>query len=152
MSLIENAPQKHKSYNEQQDHGSAAEQKGHHKATFDDELQRKTFERDQEDQFKKALAEAQVKYRPLSPAALEAEANRLLDESTFKLPSLIEEGDAIDFVENVDSFATETEYDLKSKKQIRDRLARQATLDIDYDKDDNGDSDYGSAIHVKNRL
>lgn len=83
------------------------------------------------------------------------------DEEALKLTELerslqehlesIEE-DLIDMVNSQDSFPTEAEYGVLSKREIRNKLARLATEDPDYAEDDAGDSDFGSAISIKNRL
>jgi len=218
MSLIETAPQKHKSYNEKQDHGDAAERKGHHKAVHDNGIQRKVFAKVEDDQFKQAIADAEADYYSMDSAALEAEADKILGETSqdLELPALLKasdeilkavadsvdaaeasslieeyrdvyverqeildridgesnetaleltaleqslrehlesiEEDLIDIVNSQDTFPTEAEYGVRSKREIRDKLARLATEDSDYTEDDDGDPDYGSAIRIKNRL
>lgn len=167
MSLIENAPQKQKSYNEQQDHGTADEQKGHSKPIYDNDVQHKKIAKVEDDQFKQAIADTEADYYSMSPEGLEAAADTLLEEtaphttsSLRFIPSIEtvaqpfnsgEEEDEID--DDKDRFLSEAEVDQLSKKRIRDKLAKQATLDYDFDKEDDfGDDYYASPIRIKNRL
>jgi hypothetical protein len=58
---------------------------------------------------------------------------------------------AIDILNTQDNFKTEAEFGLKSKKDIRDKLAKIATIDHNPD-DDPEDPDYQSPMRIRNRL
>jgi len=76
-----------------------------------------------------------------------------LNERAEQLQAELEilEQQAIDIVNNQDNFKTEAELGLKSKKDIRDKLAKIATIDHNPD-DDPEDPDYQSPMRIRNRL
>jgi hypothetical protein len=100
--------------------------------------------------------------------ALEADRNALIDaqeyadmETEAELVSKIQALDAraeqieekvMDILQYQDTFATEAELGLKSKSDIRKEMARRVTLDVEYDDDDNGDSDYSIPVRIRSRL
>ncbi len=51
-----------------------------------------------------------------------------------------------------DGFATPAELGLKSNHEIRQEMARRSTIDVAYDEDDNGDSDYDVPVRIHNTL
>ena len=54
---------------------------------------------------------------------------------------------------NQDGFLTEADLGLRSKREIAKLMAQRATLDPDFDSnDDMGDSDFGSHIRFRTRL
>jgi len=82
------------------------------------------------------------------------------DEATLELKERAEElqaelelleEQAIYILNTQDNFKTEAELGLKSKKDIRDKLAKIATIDHNPD-DDPEDPDYQSPIRIRNRL
>ena len=77
---------------------------------------------------------------------LEVTASYLADEL-----DLIED-DLIGLMNEQSMFPEEAELGVKSKREIRGKMARQATLDHDYDDDDHGDDDFSSPVRIKNRL
>ena len=81
------------------------------------------------------------------------EAALELKEQAEQLQAELEllEQQAIDIVNSQDTFKTEAELGLKSKKDIRDKLAKIATIDHNPD-DDPEDPDYQSPIRIRNRL
>jgi hypothetical protein len=166
MSLIEQAP---KTYNNRkQDHGDAAEQKGHRKDTFEPGYDTRGQAKHEAHLLTTALTDIdEPNYQSMSYAALEAEADKILQESalysTTSSPQYIPSsetaahpyngGEDEDIESYLDEFPSEAEVEQLSKKRIREMLARRATLDSEYDdEDDHGDNYYGSAIIIKNRL
>lgn len=146
MSLIENA-QKPKQYNEQkQDHGDAATQRRSDEDSYwDKKYDNRGINRKDDEQLKAALNEADISYDSMTSAELSAEADKILEESY----GASEEDDSN---KTMDIFPTEAELGITTKKQIRDNLARLATMDDDHRKhDDLGEVNYGSGIHVINR-
>ncbi len=163
MSIIETAPQKSKEYNKRpQDHGDAAQYKHFNRykpyRTLDE--QRMAFAKRDQESFNAGLKDTAGDYLSMTPAQLEAEADKILDEkalvfSTATLPenSLIVEEDDDDVIDyDNDGFLTEADFGIKSKHEIGREMARRVTLDPDYDEDDTGDNDYTSPIHIRNRL
>jgi hypothetical protein len=164
MSLIESAPQKQKHFdNRKQDHGDAAQytEDAHPQNSWYAELQRQSKEKSAKDQFKDAILDA---FETMTPAELEREANALLGEDPVNTldgmsfetakgshdESFDEE--ELEARRIADPFATESEYGVKSRSEIRNALARRATLDAELDNDDHGDDDFDSPIRIKTRL
>lgn len=148
MSLIETTIQKPKEYSEKtirkQDHGDAAEQRDiASRRWYVEPYDLRGRKIAEDEHLHDALAEAQA-YDDMTPEQLEAEADTLLAEAPE---------DGVDDTYTIpDTFPTEAEFGLKSKHEIGREMARRVTLDVSYDEDDNGDSDYTVPVHIKNRL
>ena len=165
MSLIETTtPQKQKEFDgRKQDHGDAA-QKKQHVETFYYETKREAEAKKDKALLREALSDTDpYDLRSLTPAQLEAEADKLLGESEVAYSSEIpKDQELVDVIHELDpdapidydndGFLTEADFGIKSKWEIGREMARRVTLDSDYDHDDNGDSDYMSPIRIKNKL
>ena len=167
MSLIETAPQKSTKYNgRKQDHGDAAEQQGHFRDSYwDKKMDHSGINKREAEHLKLAMAEIED-FTSFTPAQLEAAANSLLGESPQEAESFTTQSpddeylgyfdeyseDELDAIEEKDRFYTEAELGLKSKHEIRKHLARSATIDVEFDGDDTGDSTYNIPVRIKNRL
>ncbi len=179
MSTIEIAPQKSKEFsNRKQDHGDAAEQRGHrwvrlYKNEVKDGLYADIKSEKDTEHLKSALDDTSVDYAAMSfakrSAALEAAANKILNDndselvySTMATPDQ-EQPDIEDYTSVIEDDLregvnlkttgfTEADFGVKSKHEIGREMARRVQIDVAFEDDDNGDSDYGSPIRVKNRL
>ena len=159
MSLIESAPQKQKTFNpKSQDHGDASQRKGINRDIWSTELERHAKDRNEQRQFKKAVAEATIDYESMTPAQLEAAASKLLAETADAyeewpiLDSFAELDQPDDEPNEIPPFITEAELGLRDKHEIKNEMAKRVMLDHEHDQDDRGDSDFNSPIRIKNRL
>jgi len=168
VSMSLTTEQTPKTYNEKQDHGTAAGRKGHEPISYwDKKYDDRGIDKQDDEIFKDAVAELNLDYESMSNAELEAEADAILDPlnqytttserfipSTEKAANPYETGEDEDEIDyEGDRFLTEAEVEQLSKHQIRVRMGQRATLDYDFEsEDDNGDDNPQSHIRIKNRL
>lgn len=162
MSLIESAPQKPKKFDgRKQDHGDAHTQGQHFRDTYEQIKSRQKVERNRGMLLTSELNEAGEDYSSMTPRELEEATDRLLDLAAFPETSWSSHGALgaesddeypIEPTATSDRLLTEAELGVRSKHDIRNEMARRVTLDVDYEDDDNGDSDYNIPVHIRNRL
>ncbi len=153
MSTIETfSPQKSKEYDgRKQDHGDAAQRKGHeYEYPSEIKYDRRGIESHSKQLLKSDLSELDIDYASMSPAELEAEADDMLKE--YSTGATTAEVSDDEYTHYQDFFPTEAELGVKSKHEIGREMARRVTLDVDYEDDDTGDSDYHIPVRIKNRL
>lgn len=118
---------------------------------YDKETVEKETERRDREMARAAIQEGLELLENATPEELQFNASKLLDMQESH--DVIEEADSIldeRVIGDEDLFTTEGEVGRKSRKEIKDAQARQATLDS-YEEDDFGDSDYNSPMRITNR-
>lgn len=159
MSLTELAPQKSKEYNDhnirKQDHGTAAEQKALRQSPYGEERRESTRKKAEAEHLNLHLSEAD--YALLTDTQRDTIADTLLDDEPDWANELVysSEGHMVEDDSYIDPadlyYPTEAELGLKTRHEIGKEMARRVTLDVAYDEDDRGDSDYSVPVHINNR-
>jgi hypothetical protein len=156
MSLIESAPQKQKTYDgRKQDHGDAAQQNGIDRGPrFEGSRARSGLERQADQLLKDALSDTELDYSLLTPDQLDTETDEFPKEyhTVSERHDHPEEDEDDEPTPYQDFFPSEAELGVKSKHEIQREMGRRVTLDVAYEDDDNGDSDYHVPVRIKNRL
>lgn len=163
MSLtIETAPQKQKEYNDhnvrKQDHGGR--QSGPRQSPNSEARNEKLRAQADRDHIQVELGQfslGDTEYARLTDAQRDAITDSMLDglvpdELVYSSDEHLKELDDSDLEPAELYYPSEAELGLKSRREIGQEMARRVTLDVDYEDDDNGDSDYNVPVRIRNRL
>lgn len=104
------------------------------------------------DEYRSLIAERLELLEDIETVDAETATDRALQARAIEDRAEAIEEEIMETLSYQDGFPTEAELGLKSKREIGKEMARRVTLDIAYDEDDTGDSDYSVPVHIKNRL